>query len=125
MADDKGYGAASGCGFVAVCDKYEPFWSNARKWLKRWEARSLTYTNVDDFLNHDMDAIVFANYAHEHAPYVIKCLKSGRHVVSEVLACQTLGEAVALIEAVEESGKVYAYAENYCYFGNNGYEEKV
>jgi len=32
-----------------------------------------------------------------------------------VLPCETMAQAVALIEAVEESGKVYAYAENYCY----------
>lgn len=101
---------------VAVCDKYEPFLEQCKKVAEEVGSKIATYTDVDDFLNHDMDAIVLANYAHEHAPYAIKCLKSGRHVVSEVLACQTLGEAVALIEAVEESGKVYAYAENYCYF---------
>jgi hypothetical protein len=35
--------------------------------------------------------------------------------MSEVLPCETMAQAVELIEAVEESGKVYAYAENYCY----------
>ncbi|NLG26084.1 MAG: hypothetical protein GX558_12060, partial [Clostridiales bacterium] len=29
---------------------------------------------------------------------------------------ETLDQAVRLVEAVEASGKVYAYAENYCYF---------
>ena len=33
-----------------------------------------------------------------------------------MLACQNLAEAVALVEAVERSRKVYTYAENYCYF---------
>ena len=62
-----------------------------------------------------MDAVVLANYATEHAPYAIKALKMGKHVYSEVLPTQTLKEAVELIEAVEESGKIYAYGENYCY----------
>jgi len=65
-----------------------------------------------------MDAVVLANYANEHAPFAIRCLRSGRHVLSEVLPCETMAQAVELIEAVEESGKVYAYAENYCYFRN-------
>jgi predicted dehydrogenase len=36
--------------------------------------------------------------------------------VSEVLPVETVGQAVELVEAVERSNKVYAYAENYCYF---------
>jgi len=35
--------------------------------------------------------------------------------MSEVLPCETMAQAVELIEAVEQSGKVYSYAENYCY----------
>lgn len=101
---------------VAICDKYEPALEHCKMLAEKAGSKVTTYTDFDSFLNHDMDAVVLANYAHEHAIYAIPCLKSGRHVVSEVLACQTLGEAVALVEAVEESGKVYAYAENYCYF---------
>ena len=33
-----------------------------------------------------------------------------------MLPVETLGQAVELVEAVEKSGKVYTYAENYCYF---------
>jgi predicted dehydrogenase len=73
------------------------------------------YENFEDFFKHDMDAVVLANYANEHAPYAIRLLKSGRHVLSEVLPCETMAQAVELIEAVDESGKIYAYAENYCY----------
>jgi len=62
-----------------------------------------------------MDAVVLANYANEHAPYAIRLLNSGRHVMSECLTCATMKEAVELIEAVENSGKIYSYAENYCY----------
>jgi predicted dehydrogenase len=42
-------------------------------------------------------------------------MKKGKHVFSEVLPVQTMKEAVELIEAVEETGMIYGYAENYCY----------
>ncbi len=73
------------------------------------------YENFEDFIKHPMDAVVLANYANEHAPFAIRCLKAGLHVFSEVLPVQTMKEAVELIEAVEETGKIYAYGENYCY----------
>lgn len=76
------------------------------------------YEDFEDFFHEDMDAVVLANYANEHAPFAIRLLRSGRHVLSEVLPCETMAQAVELIEAVEESGKVYAYAENYCYMDN-------
>lgn len=36
-------------------------------------------------------------------------------MLSEVLPVQNFAEAVALVEAVEKTGKIYDYAENYCY----------
>jgi predicted dehydrogenase len=65
-----------------------------------------------------MDAVVLANYAHQHAPFAIRAMKKGLHVFSEVLPCQTMKEGVELCEAVEETGKIYAYGENYCYMDN-------
>jgi predicted dehydrogenase len=73
---------------------------------------------VSDFnalLAQDLDAVVLANYANEHAPLAMRVLRAGKHVLSEVLPAQNLAECVALIEAVEETGMTYAYAENYCY----------
>ncbi len=98
---------------VAICDN-NPEVLNAQKTEEN--SSSITfYDNFDEFLNHDMDAVVLANYATEHAPFAIKALKRGLHVFSEVTPVQTMKEAVELIEAVEESGKIYAYGENYCY----------
>ncbi len=62
-----------------------------------------------------MDAVVLANYATEHATFAIRCLRAGKHVMSEVLPSETMAQAVELIETVEETGLVYTYAENYCY----------
>lgn len=100
---------------VAVCDKYRPLLDSVRKLADDRQVKLTLYENFDDFFNHDMDAVVLANYANEHVPFGVRLLKSGRHIMSEVLPCETMAQAVELIEAVEESGKVYTYAENYCY----------
>ena len=98
---------------VAICDK-----SPEALDAQREAAAGLNitfYDHFDKFIEHDMDAVVLANYANEHAPFAIRCLKKGLHVFSEVLPVQCMKEAVELVEAVEESGLVYAYGENYCY----------
>jgi len=73
------------------------------------------YTEYSKMLEHDLDAIVLANYCTEHAPAAIQALQAGKHVQSESIAIKTMGEAVELVKAVEASGKVYMYAENYAY----------
>lgn len=98
---------------VAICDKNEEILEVQKKALNDDKIRY--YKDFDQFINHDMDAVVLANYANEHAPFAIRCLEKGLHVFSEVLPCQTMKEAVELIEAVEKSGKIYVYGENYCY----------
>lgn len=106
-------------GVVAVCDKYEPFLENVRQKAAANNTEVAIYNNFDDFITHDMDAVVLANYAHQHAPFAIRCLRAGKHVMTEVLPCATIAEGIELIEAVEETGLVYAYAENYCYMQHN------
>lgn len=104
-----------GCKTVAICDNYDILLDKAKK---DYADRDITfYDNYEDFLNHDMDVVVLANFATEHAPFAIKALEKGFHVLSEVLPVQTMKEAVELIEAVERTGKKYFYAENYCYMG--------
>jgi len=106
----RGAGPGLGMELVALCDT----------WIERLDdaGRQLgveTYADFDRFLEHDMDAVILANYFHEHAPFAVKALKAGMHVMSETAACSTLGEGVALIDAVEKSGKTYMFAENYPY----------
>ncbi|MBQ9783256.1 MAG: Gfo/Idh/MocA family oxidoreductase [Clostridia bacterium] len=99
---------------VAICDKWEEGLKHQQE--AHPEATDITYyTSFDEFINHDMDAVVLANYANEHASFAIRCMKRGLHVFSEVLPVQTMKEAVELIETVEETGLIYAYGENYCY----------
>lgn len=108
---------------VTICDKYEPLLETCKKEAEECGVKVALYSDFEDFFNHDMDAVVLANYAHEHAKYAVRLLDSGRSIMSEVLACANLAEAVELVEAVERSGKVYSYAENYCYL-NSTYEMK-
>lgn len=100
---------------VAICDKWED--GLMRKKAELNDESIFYYTSFEEFLKHDMDAVVLANYANEHAPFAIKVLESGKHVISEVLPAQTLKEAVELVDAIEKTGKIYAYAENYCFMG--------
>ena len=98
---------------VAICDIRPELLEKQRN--KYPELPIAYYTEFEEFLHHPMDAVVLANYANEHAPFAIRAMKAGKHVFSEVLPFQTMKEAVELIETVEQTGKVYAYGENYCY----------
>ena len=71
------------------------------------------YTDFDEFIKHDMDAVVLANYAHQHAPFAIKCFERGIHVLSECISNGTMAEGVELIRAYEKSSSIFMLAENY------------
>ena len=106
----RGAGPHLGMELAALCDTSEERLKQAGKELK-----VATYTDYDKFLGHDMDAVILANYFHQHSPFAIKALQAGKHVMSETSACLTLAEGVALIREVENSGKIYMFAENYPY----------
>ena len=101
---------AAGFELVALCDSNGKALKDA---AKRHSVKG--YVDFDRFLEHDMDAVVLANYFHEHAPFAIRALKAGRHVMSETQACHTLGEGVELIRTVEKTKRIYMFAENYAY----------
>lgn len=100
----------AGMKLVALCDTWE---DRLREAGERYGVT--TYTDYDRFLEHDMDAVILANCFHEHAPFAIKALEAGKHVMSECACNSTLAEGVALCRAVERTGLVYMLAENYPY----------
>ena len=112
----RGKGFAAGAGphlgleLVALCDTWEERLKSVGD-----ELNVATYTDYDRFLEHDMDAVVLANYFHEHAPFAVKALNAGKHVMSETSACFTLAQGVELIDTVEKTGLTYMFAENYPY----------
>jgi predicted dehydrogenase len=102
--------AVTGMKLVAICDT----WEERLKAVGEQQGVA-TFTEFDEMLDCGIDAVVLANYFHEHAPMAVKALKAGVHVMSECAACHTLAEGVALARAVERSGAIYMLAENYPY----------
>jgi predicted dehydrogenase len=105
---------------VALCDvdaaalaAWQAAWAPEHGPLPGFEA----YERMLDVA--DCDAVFLATPMALHAPQAIQALRSGRHVLSEVIAATTLDECWALVETVEATGRVYMLAENYCYMRPN------
>ncbi len=101
---------------VAVCDKQEAV-------LARWRADCpgiQTFTDYDRMLDESgCTAVFIATPLSLHPEQAIKAMRSGRDVLSEVTAAQTIDECWALVEAVESTARTYMLAENYCYMREN------
>ena len=115
---------------VAGCDLNGPLCSDFRKLCPN----AFITRNEDEFLKQDLDVVLVATFFTNHAQDAIKALRAGKHVISEVSAFFTPADGVALVDAVEESGKIYCLAENYTdqfvkklwhegYFGELSYAE--
>ena len=52
---------------VAICDKYEYLLDRCAEMAEEKGLNVTMYTDFDKFIEHDMDAVILANYAHEHA----------------------------------------------------------
>ena len=98
------------CEICAICDNHAERREKAAKELGNSVA---VYDNFDEFIEHDLDAVILANFFHEHAPYAIKCLERGIHVFSECISNGTMAEGIELIRAAEKSDAIYMLAENY------------
>lgn len=98
------------CEVVALCDFNE---KRRKKGIERLGGGLAEFDNFDEFIEYDMDAVVLANYFHEHTPYAIKCFEKGIHVLSECISNGTMAEGVELIRAFEKSNSIYMLAENY------------
>lgn len=98
------------CEIAALCDFNEKRLADG---LKELGKDIPVYADFDEFINQPMDAVVLANYFHEHAPYAIKCFEKGIHVFSECISNGTMAEGVELIRAYEKSNSIYMLAENY------------
>ena len=98
------------CEIVALCDRHK---ERREASAKKLGGDVVCYESFDDFINHEMDAVIVANDFHEHAPFVIECFKRNIHVFCECTAAITIGEGVELIRAFEKSKSIYMIAENY------------
>ena len=98
------------CEIVAICD-FNKNRYDLEKIEKEYNAK--VYTNFDKFLNHGFDAVILANFFHEHAEYTIKCFKKNIHVFCECLSNVTMAEGVKLLQEHKNSKSIYMLAENY------------
>lgn len=99
-----------GCEIVALCE-HNP--KRAARGIEELGVDIPVFEKFDDFIEQKMDAVVVANYFHEHAPYVIKCFEKGIHVFCECITNGTMAEGVELIRAYEKSDSIFMLAENY------------
>lgn len=99
-----------GCEIVALCETRP----EALERVKAKVGKDVkTFDSFDEFIETDMDAVLLTNYFHEHAPYAIRCLEKGIHVLSECSSNGTMAEGVALARAARRSNAIYMLAENY------------
>ena len=99
---------------TAMCDLDEDCLKRAKDEIGLEESQC--YRIYEDMLEKaDIDAVVISTPMQCHVPQAILALQAGKHVMCEVTAAVTMDELWWLIENVEKSGKIYMYAENYCY----------
>ncbi len=102
---------------VAGCD----FNEHMRRRFAELVPDAFVTEKAEDFLNHDMDAVLVSTFCPAHAGDAIAALQAGKHVLSEVTAFHTMAEGVQLVEEVEKSGLVYNMTENYPWNPNHAF----
>lgn len=108
FAKSAGEGKSQELELTGICD-----FSNAKIEKAAKEYNVKFFSDYEKLLESDIDAVVLANYFNEHAPYAIKAMAAGKHVLSETTPAGTMGEAVMLCEAYEKYKQTYMFAENY------------
>lgn len=111
-----------GAEITAICDSDPAKLEDAKKILPDTVK---VCKDFDELLDSGIEAVILTNFFNEHAPFAIRALKKGIHVLSECTPAISMKECVELCEAVEESGCIYSLAENYPYFRANMEMEKV
>lgn len=102
---------------TAVCDNQEHSLQQVKGILHEDVA---IFTDFDAFIDSGLfDAVMLCNYFYEHAPFAIRAMERGIHVLSECTPALTMAECVALCRTVEKTGCKYMLAENYPFFACN------
>ena len=106
----------------AICDKDE---GKIKEAVKFCPETVKICADFDELIHCGIDAVILGNYFDEHAPFAIRAVRAGVDVFSETTAAFTLKECVELVEAVEETGRTYALAENYPFYCANREMTKI
>ena len=98
-----------GFSLCAICDGN----AETRKKVKESVGAEVTVCETfDELLAVGLDAVILANYFHEHCSYAIRAMEAGLDVVSETTAAPTLGDCLDLVECCEKTGRKYMLAAN-------------
>ncbi len=83
------------------------------------------YTDLDEMLATDIDAVFVATPAPVHTEHSVAALRAGKHVLCEVPAVYSIEEGQELVRAVRETGLKYSFAENMYYYPYIGTYERL
>jgi len=99
-------------GEVVLCDL------DAGKLRQNAEKHGIDRTSpsLDHLLQTDVDAVAIMTQPWLHAPQAMQALRAGKHVYSAVPTAQTVEDVVALVKAVEDSGRIYMLGETSYYY---------
>lgn len=89
---------------LAFCDLIEERAIKAKEEYGTPESR--IYTDYEELIKEDLDAVYVLTPNSVHAPVTIAALKAGKHVMCEKPMAKTYAEAKAMVETAKETGKV-------------------
>lgn len=102
---------------TAICDKNVETLNKVRQ---RYEEKGLRefkcFTDFDEMLKADVDAVYVATDAICHVPFVLKALDAGKHVISEIPAVNSVKEAEELKRAVKAHPELKYMAGENCFY---------
>jgi len=98
-----------GFSVCAICDERSEIREAARQ---KVGAQTAVCATFEELLSFEPDAVILANFFHEHAAYAIRAMEAGVDVISETTAAPTLDECLELVECCERTGRKYMLAAN-------------
>ena len=98
-----------GFSVCAICDARA---ETREEVIKKVGEGVLVCESFEELLASKPDAVILANYFHQHALYAMKAMEAGIDVISETTAAPTLGECLDLVECCERTGRKYMLAAN-------------
>ncbi|MHA1326116.1 MAG: Gfo/Idh/MocA family protein [Promethearchaeota archaeon] len=93
---------------------YDPN-AEANERLKKLSGVKVANTFEDLLDTLGLEAVLIVSPPKFHATQAISALESGKHVFSEIPMALKIRNLEKIIQAVEESGKIYQLGENYCF----------
>ena len=107
-------GKAMHAPFLAVSNEYEivAVLERNREDSKILFPYALIVRSFEELLQTDIDLVIITTPNETHFPYALQALAAGKNVVLEKPFANTGAEALALIEAAKQSGKILSVFQN-------------